>query len=111
MSEVWKFTLEITDEQEVVMPEGAELLHVADQYGKLALWARVIPTGQRDVARSFLIRGTGHPIWTQPYVGTVVTAGGSLVWHVFDGGERPTSARATAKRSSPEKSPEGGSGL
>jgi hypothetical protein len=87
MSEVWKYTLEIEDEQSIAMPEGAELLHVGDQYGKLALWARVIPTGEREVRRVILIRGTGHPIWSQPYIGTVVTANGSLVWHVFDGGE------------------------
>lgn len=87
MSEVWKFELAIDDEQKVPMPEGAELLHVAEQYGKIALWARVIPTGQPVANRVILMRGTGHPIWTQPYVGTVVTAGGALVWHVFDGGE------------------------
>ena len=97
MSVVWKYALEIADEQEIVMPQGAELLHVADQEGgigitSLALWARVIPTGQPDVRRSIIIRGTGHPIWTQPYVGTAVTAHGALVWHVFDGGEVGASA-------------------
>lgn len=87
MSEVWKFVLDIVDEQEVAMPQDAELLHVAAQYGKLALWARVIPTGQAEASRLILIRGTGTPIWQQPHVGTVFTHGGSLVWHVFDGGE------------------------
>lgn len=87
MSEVWKYALEITDEQQIDMPEGAELLHVAEQYGTLTLWARVIPTGQPVVKREIIVRGTGHPIWTQAYVGTVVTAAGALVWHVFDGGE------------------------
>lgn len=100
MSEVWKFTLAIEGEQDVVMPEGAELLHVAEQYGKLALWARVIPTGQREVARTILIRGTGHPVWTQPHIGTVITAGGELVWHVFDGGEHEP-AVSTASEGTP----------
>lgn len=89
MSEVWKFTLDVTGEQFVEMPADADLLHVAEQYGKLALWALVIPTGQRQVERRILVRGTGHSVWPFPYVGTVVTAGGSLVWHVFDGGEQP----------------------
>lgn len=88
MSEVWKFTLRIDDEQLVPMPKDADLLHVADQYGQLALWALVIPTGQPEVKRRILIRGTGAPIWSFPHVGSVVTAGGSLVWHVFDGGEQ-----------------------
>lgn len=87
MSVVYKYPLRIDDEQIVTMPEGAELLHVAEQRGELMLWARVIPTGQRTVARTILIRGTGAPIWTQPHVGTVITEGGALVWHVFDGGE------------------------
>lgn len=86
MSEVWKFPLAIDDEQTVYMPEDADLLHVAEQAGTLCLWARVIPTGQRTVGRVIVIRGTGHPIWTQPHVGTVLASNG-FVWHVFDGGE------------------------
>lgn len=86
MSEVWKFTLAIEDEQHVPMPQDSQLLHVADQYGHLALWALVEPY-EPSVKRRILIRGTGHAIYGHPHVGTVVTAGGSLVWHVFDGGE------------------------
>lgn len=86
MSEVWKFPLDIADDQRLTMPQHAELLHVGEQYGQVLLWARVIASGQRMVRREIIMRGTGQPIWTQPYVGTVVTNGG-LVWHVFDGGE------------------------
>lgn len=86
MSAVWKFELAIADSQLVAMPEHAELLHVAEQEGRLCLWARVITTGQKYVQREILIRGTGHPIWTQPYVGTVLSRNIGLVWHVFDGG-------------------------
>lgn len=93
MSVVWKYELAIKDEQQIWMPEGAELLHVADQYGRIALWVRVIPNGRRDVFRRILIRGTGHPVGSESYVGTVVTAGGSLVRHVFDGGEGKLVAR------------------
>ncbi len=87
MSEVWKFSLTLADEQWIEMPEDADLLHVAEQHGDLQLWARVIPTGQKIVRRLILARGTGHPIWQQPYISTVLTAGDSLVWHFFDGGE------------------------
>ena len=86
MSEVWKFPLMIEDSQVVPMPADADLLFVAVQYEQLCLWARVIPTSE-IVSREIIIRGTGHPIWQQPYIGSVVTGGGSLVWHVFDGGE------------------------
>jgi hypothetical protein len=94
MSVVWKYALEIADEQELSMPQGAELLHVANLadsgYHRIALWARVIPSEAPYVRRSLLIRGTGHRISTQPYIGTVVTNHGALVWHVFDGGEVTT---------------------
>lgn len=86
MSEVWKYPLEIKDAQTIPMPTDADLLFVAIQHEQLCLWARVIPTSE-TVSREILIRGTGHPIWQQPYIGSVVTTGGTFVWHVFDGGE------------------------
>jgi hypothetical protein len=85
LNTVWKFSLEITDDQIVEMPEPAELLHVAEQYGRLMLWARVDPVAPL-VNRLILIRGTGHSVGSQPHVGTVGQAGGYLVRHVFDGG-------------------------
>ncbi len=90
MSVVLKYQLDITDEQTVEMPKGAELLHVAEQFPGLLLWARVLPSEPRE-QRVILIRGTGHPIWSQPYVGTVVSAVGALVWHVFDGADSEAS--------------------
>lgn len=31
MMTVWKFTLQVTDEQTIEMPQGAEILHVGQQ--------------------------------------------------------------------------------
>jgi hypothetical protein len=45
---IWKFELEVTDLQEVVMPSGAEILSVGNQDGKLCLWAMVSPTATQD---------------------------------------------------------------
>lgn len=89
---VWKFQVDIADEQEIEMPAGAELLFVACQYpgapGSFELWARVEPCHPDEfVKRRILIRGTGHVVDDEPYVGSVLQAGGALVWHVFDGGE------------------------
>ncbi len=86
MSEVWKFPLAIEDAQAIPMPADADLLFVAVQNEQLCLWARVIPTSEVRT-RQIIIRGTGHPIWQQPYIGSALMADGSLVWHVFDGGE------------------------
>lgn len=86
MSEVWKYPLDLVHEQIVPMPADAVLLHVAEQYGTLCLWAWVSTEFVRlPVDRVILVRGTGQPIEGQPYIGTVV-ASNSLVWHVFDGG-------------------------
>jgi len=57
----WKYPLEITDEQNLMMPEGAEILTAQMQGGTLCLWAR-------------------------KYIATAQMAGGTLIWHVF---ERP----------------------
>jgi hypothetical protein len=60
------------------------------------VWADV-ETGRPMARRVIGIFGTGHEVprtmvsgdGTVPFVhvGTVTTAGGALVWHVFDGGE------------------------
>lgn len=89
MNAIWKFELNIADQQGVPMPEGAEPLHVGVQHGHVYVWALVNPQ-RRGVIHRFAIRGTGHefdgdlPQATGDYIGTVQQAGGDLVWHVFD---------------------------
>lgn len=83
--QVWKFVLEITDEQTIAMPLGAEILEVGSQFDRLCIWAIVDPdAGRTD--RRFLIAGTGNPIRVRPmrHLGSAVTMNGLLVWHVFE---------------------------
>jgi hypothetical protein len=82
---VWKFTLP-DPTNKVAMPAGAEVLHVAEQDGRIALWARVDPGMFDRVTRTFHVVGTGTPIPKGPsgFRGTAVAAGGSLVFHVFE---------------------------
>lgn len=78
------------------MPRGAELLHVAEQDGRVMLWAEM-DTDELLVRRMVFIVGTGQPIRSlagmRPprYVGTAQIPNplgiGGFVWHVFDGGE------------------------
>jgi hypothetical protein len=87
MRTIWKYPLQVTDEQAVHMPEDADILCVQMQGGQLTMWAAVHP-GNRLVPRRVVIFGTGHPIPDDAldglgYVGTVQMGGGSLVWHVF----------------------------
>lgn len=99
---VWKYELVAQDEQAVVMPMGARLLHVAGQkiekyegYGRgivvavvPTLWAEADPT-HSPVERWIALVGTGNPTPLAAeaiYVGTALC--GSFVWHVYDLGLR-----------------------
>ena len=83
---IWKYELEIADMQEVTMPDGAELLSVANQDGNLCLWAMVDPSKEKR-RRYIEIIGTGNPIFTdmgvdREFIGTAVV--NPFVWHVFE---------------------------
>ncbi len=85
MRTIWKYQLEVTDQQSVSMPRNAEILHVAAQHGVACLWAEVTPdTPEED--RSILIVGTGHPIpiGDRRYIGTFQLSGGALVFHAYE---------------------------
>lgn len=85
MIAIWKFPLQVTDEQLLVMPSDAEVLSVQMQQGVLCLWAKLEtkrPCSQRRVR----IVGTGNPcVDVGRYVGTVQQYDGALIWHVFEG--------------------------
>ena len=87
---IWKYPLELTDEQQFRMPVGAKPLSVATQNGQLCLWALVDPSPYAPKeTRRFYLRGTGHPMddaVDAAFIGTVMMHGGTLVFHVFDGG-------------------------
>ncbi len=95
MKTIHKYALEISDEQGIYMPQGAELLTVQMQYGHPCVWA-LVDTDAPPCLRGFAIRGTGHPargLSRKDYVGTVQDRGGSLIWHVFDLGQSAAPAR------------------
>ena len=85
MRTIWKFPLEIKDEQIIQMPKGSQCLSVPQfQRDVLCIWALVDPENElKDV--KFHICGTGNPIpknldqWS--FCGTVQA--GAFVWHVF----------------------------
>lgn len=92
---IFRYRLEITDEPNVMMPVGADVLSVGpprDGGSRLDLWARVdmlldgspIP----DEYREFRIVGTGHPMPNDcgRFIGTVPTHGGVFIWHIFEKG-------------------------
>jgi hypothetical protein len=80
----------VTDVQRIEIPRAAKLLHVAEQYGALTLWAEVETTAEVG-NRLIAVIGTGGTVPTQLtdhgvyYVGTAV--GPVYVWHVYDLGD------------------------
>jgi len=80
---IFKYTLEITSDQTVQMPQDAQILSVANQNGNLCLWAMVdidCPPHPRHIE----IIGTGLPVPDSQrlFIGTAVI--GQFVWHVFE---------------------------
>lgn len=86
MKTIYKYPIEITDEQTFPMPVGAKILTVQVQNGNPFIWAMVNPESPTEQV-SIRIYGTGHPISGRSnleYVGTFQSMyGGHLVFHVF----------------------------
>ncbi len=82
---IWKYQLAITDIQQVLMPDGAQLLCAQMQNGSLCLWAFVDPEAEKRV-RTIEVIGTGHQNDDVPrkYISTVLMCADTLVWHVFE---------------------------
>lgn len=98
---IWKFPLEITDQQ-VVNPDSAYIERAlwvgVDPNGVLCLWCEVSTRSKRRRPATVTIVGTGNPfpLWAGLYIGSAVMA--RFVWHVYvsglqdvdfdDGGDR-----------------------
>lgn len=83
---VYKYELEVTDEQSIRLPFGAEILTVQQQSDKFCLWALVDPRNELD-ERVICIHGTGHPIPDNiklKYINTFQIPHLGLVFHAFE---------------------------
>lgn len=94
---VFRYPVELTDEQTIMMPEGAQILCVARREGTrvvlgvgsheaVELWALVDPQAAPQ-RRRLRVAGTGHPLASEDnlvYLGTVQIAQGQLVFHIFE---------------------------
>ena len=90
---VFKYTLQITDFQQVVMPKGAIPLDIQLQGDQIQLWCLVeVDDGLLDPKKlrpmNIMCVGTGHaPVPSGfHYIATVQVAG--FVWHFFRQEER-----------------------
>lgn len=92
---IYKYPLPLRDLQldstmYVDMPFDAKPISVDNQDGEVTLWAKV-PIKVQGATPHGLVRigifGTGHDLPTNihesRFIGTVLTEGGQLVWHVW----------------------------
>lgn len=90
MFTIWKYQLQVTDLQLVKMPSWSTILTVRSlDDDRIFMWAEV-DKDKPEVERRIIMAGTGqayHRNKDIKYIGTVLTMGGTFVWHVFDGGE------------------------
>lgn len=83
MKTVYKYLFDPFDTP-IELPEGAEILHVAEQHGDVCMWALVNPENDH-VVRKFEIYGTGHTIDEErqkSFIGTVFYK--EFVFHIFE---------------------------
>jgi hypothetical protein len=71
-----------------MMQKGAEIIHIAEQYGDICMWA-IVDTDAEQEKRCFNIVETGHEIYNdmginRKYIGSVHLDGGSFVFHIFE---------------------------
>lgn len=80
---IFKYALEVQNEQVLEMPKDAWILDIQVQYGIPTLWALVDPEAVLT-QRKILCVGTGHEVapGSIGYLATVQM--GTLVWHFFE---------------------------
>ena len=78
---IYKYPLDLADQQTISMPEGAEMLSVGLQRDRIVLWAMVnLEMANRDYI--FRIVGTGNDVPENlQYLGTVQQS--TYAWHIF----------------------------
>jgi hypothetical protein len=83
MKTIYKYLLDITDEQTVSMPMGAQILSAQMQGMQLCIWA-LVEVGNVNCDRRVRIFGTGNPVTLEgdwKFVDSVQER--IFVWHVF----------------------------
>lgn len=91
MMTIWKFALEIKDEQIITMPASARVLTVQTQgEDSPCIWAMVHPDNATE-KRKIRTFASGDQIDFETrfgtYLGTYQISAGALVFHVFDWGK------------------------
>lgn len=83
---IYRYELELSHRPVAAMPKGARVLSVSCERNRLECWALVDPNVAEVELREFCVVGTGNPAPDDlgRFIGTVMTLGGQLVFHVFE---------------------------
>lgn len=78
---IYKYPLDLADQQTISMPEGAEMLSIGQSRDQIILWVMADPAAAlRDYV--FRIVGTGNEVPDGlQYLGTVQQS--TYAWHIF----------------------------
>ena len=85
MKRIYKYPLKLTDEQTLMIPDGAKALTVQLQGDVMQMWCEVDPSKEPG-SYAVEICATRHETSTLAYLATVQQ--GPFVWHVFTSMER-----------------------
>lgn len=82
---IYRYVVDVDDQWHAHDLTGP-VVHVATRHPDVVEFWAVHTEGAAVVERRFRVYGTGQPI-TEPsrHVGTVLAAGGALVWHLMEG--------------------------
>lgn len=87
MKKIFKYPIEITDAQVLVLPLGAKVLSAIAQGDDIVVYALVEPTVEFKKNVEIRIAGNGHDIMFDlqkfKFLNSISTWGGRLIWHVF----------------------------
>lgn len=83
MKTIYKYKIDRFDATTTIeLPESAEVLHCAIQYGEYCIWVR-LDTDAPRIKRSFTVVGTGWEIEDDMnHISTIQD--GAFVWHIFE---------------------------
>jgi len=82
---IWKFPIDIVDQQTIKVPAGSHIIHAGlDADDQPCVWAEVYPSAER-ISHTIFVRGTGQSLsfsgHNARHYGSFVQD--RFVWHVY----------------------------
>ena len=83
MRTIYKYPLDVTNRQTLVLPIGSYILSLQDQNGIPTIWALVDSEQTETMSHEITMYGTGHPLSHDSGTWLATLQLGSFVWHFF----------------------------